>query len=92
MAYFKKDEYIVITSGGDADFKNYNIFKQRIDAGHLSVYLSTKRVENGWMRYKKENPSNWRYATPEEIAAYDKHNAPCHIDEAIPVIPNYEIY
>jgi len=79
---FKKDDYIVITNfkmNDDAFPVNY-CFKQRQNCEYLSVYFDSTCEENGWdiMRFDKESNYNfdWRYATTEEIAEYNKLGKP----------------
>ena len=86
---FKKDEYIIFTQGlSDSDFPLNYIFKQRQDEDYLSVYKDATGTENGWARHRNFNKfylpdgqtepiiTDWRYATKEEIAEYNRLGEP----------------
>ena len=86
---FKKNEYIVFTEGlGSSNFPLNYIFKQKENKDYLSVYQDTSGQENGWEWhrnfYKSYLPNgqtepiitDWRYATKEEIAEYDRLGKP----------------
>jgi predicted transcriptional regulator len=86
---FKKDEYIIFTKGlSSTDFPLNYIFKQRQDKDHLSVYKDTTGIENGWEWHRNFNKlylpdgqtepiiTDWRYATKEEIAEYNRLGEP----------------
>jgi hypothetical protein len=85
---FKKDDYIVFTSGSYADDESFPInyvFKQGEDDYYLKVNIDAKGQKNGWRAFRNFNKKynkvensecDWRYATPEEIAEYDRLGKP----------------
>lgn len=82
MSEFKKGDYIVtlkISEGYTTDCAKENYcFKQKCDNGSLSVEdLFGYANGNSGLRYgKTNNLLDWRYATPEEIAEYDRLGKP----------------
>ncbi len=82
---FRKGDYIVTLSGnfgGNCAKENY-CFKQRID--HTGIYPEVDlqgHYHNGHsvMSFdKKGKLEDWRYATKEEIAQYNKLNKPFNV-------------
>ena len=71
---FYKDDYIVnigIDDGGNS-FQLNHCFKQRIDGDYLIPYNDGESSKtNGWSAINFKG-ANWRYATKEEIAEYDR--------------------
>lgn len=74
---FKKGDYIVYLSEGTALLlKNY-CYKQSQDADYLRVEKDVSGVKNGWPLLASYKVSrNWRYATSEEIAEYNRLDKP----------------
>ena len=92
---FKKDSHIVyLGDSSDSFIENY-CFKQRENYDYLRPYLDCKgNVDNGWgkMRYRR---TNWRYATQDEIFAYEQLGEPYDVttllqtsDKKVKVDPN----
>ena len=75
---FKRDDYIVYLGEAKSDqFLINNCFKQREDNECLVPYLdSIGSKRNGWGYIEYKTASRWRYATPAEIAEYDKQGRP----------------
>jgi hypothetical protein len=74
---FLKDEYIVLTRYLSGNFSTNYCYKQRENYKYLRVYLdSTSCRTNGLSIITKKDPSNWRYATPEEAAEYERLGKP----------------
>lgn len=74
---FKKGEYIVITDNYSGGFCTNYIYKQRKDYEYLEAELDNYgSTTNGFIRYGKKNPYNWRYATQEEIDEYKRRGKP----------------
>lgn len=79
---FKKGEYIVITDNYSGGFCTNYIYKQREDYIYLAAELDNNGSRtNGFSRYEKKNPYNWRYATQEEIDEYNRRGRPYNVDE-----------
>ena len=83
---FKKGDYIVFTEGkhrNDASLPLDYVFKQRRCHHWLSVELDAQGDINGreQRRFQKRPGVDWRYATPQEIEAYDLAGKP------VPAIP-----
>ena len=82
---FKKGEYIVLTDkfdGYSKDFISNHIYKQRKDSTYLQPkYDSLNSTTNGWTKYTRNNPNNWRYATQEEIDEYERRGKPYDVTE-----------
>lgn len=82
---FKKDDYIVLTECDfklDRQFSIGYVYKQRRESLSLESYLDNLGSKiNGYLTCSYDNKGRikWRYATPEEILAYDEHNKPCSI-------------
>lgn len=78
---FKKGDYIVSIKGispkNDA-FPINHIFKQRVDYYYITVEADANGIKNGWILrpFDKSQGHDWRYATPEEIAEYDRLGKP----------------
>jgi hypothetical protein len=93
---FQQNEYIVILELGNYQayaFQCNYVYKQRCEADYLRVYKDSEGDENGTSRVPKSNSRTWRYATPEEIRAYDLVNQPVPaISGTTNEITNYEIY
>lgn len=85
---FKKDEYIVTLkvaySSANCGRNNY-CFKQRLDARSIYPYVDLQgSASNGHdvMSYDKKGwLTDWRYATKEEIAEYDRLEKPYDVTE-----------
>jgi hypothetical protein len=82
---FVKDDYIVLTKGPtDSSYKINFCYKQRGDCSYLLTYLDSRNSDtNGWSVYDFNKTKelggikiDWRYATKEEIAEYDKLGKP----------------
>ena len=79
---FKKGEYIVITDNYYGGFCTNYIYKQRKDYEYLEAELDNNgSTTNGFARYEKKNPYNWRYATQEEIDEYERRGNPYDVTE-----------
>ena len=79
---FKKGEYIVITDNYSGGFCTNYIYKQRKDYTYLEAELDNNGSKtNGFARYEKKNPYNWRYATQEEIDEYERRGKPYDVTE-----------
>ncbi len=93
---FKKDSYIICLEScyGNSFLKNH-CFKQRENYDFLRPYLDCKgNVNNGWGKIKYRS-TNWRYATSDEIFAYEQLGKPYDVttllqtsDEKVEVDPN----
>ena len=86
---FKKDEYIVLLGTTEDAIDQYSsgyVYKQREDNLYLRTYVDDNlSINNGWDSYcfnKKKN-FDWRYATEEEIIAYENAGKPININEII---------
>lgn len=92
---FKKDEYIVTlwkTVGTSCAKDNY-IFKQREKYDYLKPYIDLDGDGgNGNNKLPFNNPLvfKWRYATPQEIAEYERLGKPFDVTELKSEI--YEIF
>ncbi len=77
---FKKDDYIVLLKGeASKSFPLNYCYKQKEDYKYLTFYLDNKGSStNGWTLhpFDKSKDNDWRYATPEEIAEYDRLGKP----------------
>lgn len=79
---FKKGEYIVITDNYSGGFCTNYIYKQREDYIYLEAELDNYgSTTNGFARYEKKNPYNWRYATQEEVDEYERRGKPYNVTE-----------
>ena len=88
---FKKDEYIVTSGAPLINGKKPDIISERILQGYVykqrtsKHYLEPERDTaghsfNGWKAYRIDNPTNWRYATLQEIKNYDKAKKPVKME------------
>lgn len=76
---FKKDDYIVLTKGNTSHgIKLDTVYKQRESLPYIRIYLNSNGAVDGWHThtYNKSNNNDWRYATKEEIAEYDRMGRP----------------
>ena len=79
---FKKGDYIVClnTPEYDTSFTKNYIFKQKSTDSYLLPELDVEgSTTNGWGMIdfaRKEEYSNWRYATNDEILEYDRIGKP----------------
>lgn len=95
---FKEGDYIVLVTMHGYCSEQYfinHVYKQSYDFPFLRTELDSNGSRtNGWNNYEFKNTNTyfkWRYATKEEILAYEKAGKPVHISEAIyPVIENNE--
>jgi len=79
---FKKDEYIVVKYDvSDRDFPTNYIFKQRLDDSYIRVYVDARGAENGWRKIPYTDSDRWRYATPDEIAEYNRVGKPINVND-----------
>lgn len=99
---FKKDDYIVTLKvdpriNTDCAKDNY-IFRQEKDADSLQLTKDLKGVRNGndTLRADKTNYlKDWRYATAQEIAEYDRLGKPYDVTTLIGrdvIVSDYEIW
>lgn len=96
---FKKDDYIVVLDSPKEDeyFPRNYVFKQKMNHSYLMSQLDASGDEdNGWTRInftKKDCDTNydWRYATQEEIAEYEKLGKPFDVTtlQKKEIIPEY---
>ncbi len=92
---FKKDSYIVCLGGNSDAFLKNHCFKQRDDYDYLRPYMDCLgNTDNGWGEIRHGN-KNWRYATQDEIFAYEQLGKPYDVttllqtsDEKVKVDPN----
>lgn len=92
---FKKDSYIICLVGNSGSFLKNHCFKQRENYDYLHPYLDCKGdVDNGWGMIDCHT-TNWRYATQDEIFAYEQLGKPYDVttllqtsDEKVKVDPN----
>jgi len=76
---FLKGQYIVLQDPclNEDTYKNHWCYKQRESASCFNSELDSKGSEtNGWGRFEKRDTHNWRYATPKEIAEYERLGNP----------------
>jgi hypothetical protein len=78
---FRKGDYIVLLEGPkyDNDFKLYYCYKQRENSPYINPEIDCRGSEtNGWKLRPIDKCYNndWRYATSEEIAEYDRVGKP----------------
>ena len=79
---FKKGDYIVINECKEsAGFKGNFVYKQREDFEYLRVVLDINGSENGYPVYSFINTTNWRYASKDEIKAYEWLGKPVSVKE-----------
>jgi hypothetical protein len=81
---FRKGDYIVLLDGPkhDDDFKLYYCYKQRENSPYISPEIDCHGSKvNGWKLhpFDKYYNNDWRYATSEEIAEYDRLGKPFDI-------------
>jgi hypothetical protein len=84
VSEFKKGTYIVFTEGTNSNFNSFPlfyVFKQRMSGTILHSCKDLKgSITNGWamrpFQSTSDIKSSWRYATPEEIAEYDRLDKP----------------
>ena len=92
---FKKGDYVVPLKDKSTN-NNWTgwVLKQRGNSISISPIQdpNTKSTTCCWADSSYSRRSDWRYATPQEIAAYDNHNGPVRIDSVDQSITNYEIY
>jgi hypothetical protein len=78
---FRAGDYIVLLDGPkkDPDFKLFYCYKQRENSICISSEIDCRGSKsNGWglHSFDKSENNDWRYATPEEIAEYDRLGKP----------------
>ena len=93
---FKKDSYIICLENcyGNFFLKNH-CFKQRENYDYLRPYLDCKGNVNNGFGIIKYHKTNWRYATQDEIFAYEQLGKPYDVttllqtsEEKVKVDPN----
>lgn len=100
---FKKGDYIVtlnVENGYNCAKRNY-CFKQRVNSTGMAPEVDLKGSttnSHGAMSFgKAQLLKNWRYATPEEIAEYDRIGKPYDVttlqkkEEYIPQVGDYVV-
>lgn len=87
---FKKDDYIVLLKykdardSGSSSYILNHCYKQRENKDYLLTYLDSKgSTSNGWTWFPFNEPDNWRYATREEAAEYERLGKPYDITTLI---------
>jgi hypothetical protein len=100
---FKENDYIVTLDIDHSGFfdtycakENY-CFKQAKDDTSISPKIDlvgSVTNQNCTLTFdKKERLTDWRYATPQEIAEYDRLGRPFDVTTITPIeVTNYEIY
>jgi hypothetical protein len=75
---FKKGDYIVLLAGiTDNDWQLNYCYKQRVDSRFINVEKDCSQDKNGWGVHPFHKIKNdWRYATPEETAEYNRLDKP----------------
>lgn len=74
---FKKGDYIVYLSKGTCLLLQNYCYKQSQDENYLRVEKDASGLNNFWPSLGRyEESHNWRYATPEEIAEYNRLDKP----------------
>lgn len=78
---FFKDEYIVVLkSTANASFPENYVFKQRQQYSYLRPYKDAVGSDtNGLLNCTYGTKDDWRYATAEEIAAYNAYSGPVNV-------------
>ena len=77
---FKKDDYIVILKNSTNSFKINYCFKQRESYKYIKPEFDNHNSKtNGLPFLSIFNKDNWRYATPEEIAEYERIGKPYNV-------------
>lgn len=92
---FKKDSYIICLEDNGCSFLENYCFKQEENYDYLRPYLDCKGHDNnGWGKIKYHS-TNWRYATSDEIFAYEQLGKPYDVttllqtsEEKVEVDPN----
>ena len=89
MSQFKKDDYIVVlkTRLNMIAFPLNYVYKQREDYKYLRPYLDKNDSRTNGLLSSVYNSEFCRYATKNEIEAYDKAGKPVSIID----IPTYDI-
>jgi len=105
MSEFKKGEYIVLIGnpidpitnqkpkdrGIPSSFLINNCYLQRSNSSYIRPEIDSKGLTgNGWVCYKYDM-NNWRYASAQEAAEYDRLGKPYNVNELNKDL-NYEIY
>ncbi len=102
MSEFKKGEYIVLIGnpidpstgqklGGSLNFLIDNCYLQRSNNSYIRPEIdSTGSTKNGYKSYEYDM-NNWRYASAQEAAEYDRLGKPYNVNELNKDL-NYEIY
>ena len=78
---FKKGDYIVCLSGKFMPSDDWNniCFEQRVNDSSLRTAIDLEgSATNGWDKIKFQSDL-WRYASPEEIAEYDRLGKPYNV-------------
>jgi hypothetical protein len=91
---FKKGEYIVpLMDDSSNNNWNHKVLKQRENSIYVrpEVDPNTKSTTASWLCSDYSKSRHWRYATPEEIEAYNKYSSPFTTEESIKS-SYYEIY
>jgi len=78
---FKKGEYIVVIVSAGSPFEKGYCFKQRETFEYLRVEKDTAGHENGRQSIGAKSNHNWKYATTDEIAMYDRYDKPFDVTE-----------
>ena len=89
----QKGEYIVpLTDRSETNNWNGWVLQQRITDNYVRPKYcpNTGQSTSGWSdSHEFSEGVDWRYATPQEIEAYDKNDGPVKVDNTI---ITYEIY
>ena len=92
FSIFHKDDYIVFTQtpeyASTTSFSPYYVFKQRQNHAYLRPYKDLHgKTLNGHTKYRAIYDTFWRFATKEEIAKYDRLDAPFIINKNLLEFP-----
>lgn len=80
---FKKDDYIVLLNEDCINHTANKCYKQRKDSTHIEPYLDNRNSSSNGSTLFMFNRKNWRYATKEEIAEYDRIGKPFDVTTLI---------
>ncbi len=89
---FKKGDYIVLLAGKtNKDWQLNYCYKQRIDYCFLSVEKDCNQGRNDWGILTFDKNNDWRYATKEEIAEYNRIDKPFDVTTLVKKSENWYI-
>jgi hypothetical protein len=88
---FEEGDYIVVIKAPSSSFKTNMVFKQRENHRWIRTYRDSNGHTNGNSDLTFDRNTDWRYATPEEIATYDKADKPIDVTKINKIVTIYEI-